>query len=295
MRYVILRDDDTNALTPGECLEQLYRPFLDRGMPVNLATIPCVSRFAKTGEGEAEGFLPPGSASTSGVVPMTAATELLDYLRENPGYHIVQHGLHHTFREFETRTAAQARHIIEQGGRLLQEAGLGRPQAFVAPHDKFSRRSMLEATRNFRVVSTGWFELGRVPFRWWPAYFLKKIRNAPHWHAGQARLLSHPGCILSHNRAPEAILPAIQKEVRSRELTVLVTHWWEYFPGGNPNLQFLDVLHATAEWLASQPDVRVISFGEAAGELACASTRPESKAASPTAGPDSLARVPELR
>ena len=37
MRYVILRDDDTNALTPIECLETLYRPFLDRGLPVNLA------------------------------------------------------------------------------------------------------------------------------------------------------------------------------------------------------------------------------------------------------------------
>jgi len=31
MRYVILRDDDTNAFTPVECLERLYRPFLERG------------------------------------------------------------------------------------------------------------------------------------------------------------------------------------------------------------------------------------------------------------------------
>jgi hypothetical protein len=42
MRYVILRDDDTNALTPVECLERLYRPFLNLGLPVNLATIPKV-------------------------------------------------------------------------------------------------------------------------------------------------------------------------------------------------------------------------------------------------------------
>ena len=35
MRYVILRDDDTNALTPVDCLERLYRPFLNRGLPVN--------------------------------------------------------------------------------------------------------------------------------------------------------------------------------------------------------------------------------------------------------------------
>src|SRR5689334_5146493 len=57
MRYVILRDDDTNALTPVECLERLYRPFLDRGLPVNLATIPEVSLSAKMQDGRHEGFL----------------------------------------------------------------------------------------------------------------------------------------------------------------------------------------------------------------------------------------------
>src|SRR5437870_3824758 len=57
MRYVILRDDDTNALTPVDCLERLYRPFLDRGLPVNLATIAKV-RTDTTGAGGAlEGYL----------------------------------------------------------------------------------------------------------------------------------------------------------------------------------------------------------------------------------------------
>ena len=32
MRYVIIRDDDTNALTPVECLERLYRPFPGPGV-----------------------------------------------------------------------------------------------------------------------------------------------------------------------------------------------------------------------------------------------------------------------
>src|SRR6266511_3759618 len=57
MRYVILRDDDTNALTPVECLERLYRPFLDRGLPVNLAVIPDVATDATTPDGRREGFL----------------------------------------------------------------------------------------------------------------------------------------------------------------------------------------------------------------------------------------------
>ena len=57
MRYVILRDDDTNALTPPEYLEQLYRPFLDRGMPVNLAVIPNVRTDITYGDNILEGFL----------------------------------------------------------------------------------------------------------------------------------------------------------------------------------------------------------------------------------------------
>src|SRR4030095_9395369 len=55
--YVILRDDDTNALTPVECLERLYRPFLDRALPISLAVIPDVATDAVTPEGRPEGFL----------------------------------------------------------------------------------------------------------------------------------------------------------------------------------------------------------------------------------------------
>src|ERR1041384_832138 len=55
MRYVILRDDDTNALTPVEYLERLYRPFLDNGFPVNLATIPNVRTDVTYGAGIPEG------------------------------------------------------------------------------------------------------------------------------------------------------------------------------------------------------------------------------------------------
>ena len=57
MRYVILRDDDTNALTPVDCLDRLYRPFLDRGLPVNLATIPDVFTRTTLPDGQLEGYL----------------------------------------------------------------------------------------------------------------------------------------------------------------------------------------------------------------------------------------------
>src|SRR3954454_11481946 len=104
MRYVILRDDDTNALTPMECLELLYRPFLDRGLPVNLATIPDVDLNARKSDGSPEGFLPcPQSAPTHSrnTVQIRENKKLVKYLLGNPGFHIIQHGLHHEYLEFD--------------------------------------------------------------------------------------------------------------------------------------------------------------------------------------------------
>src|SRR5438445_8750645 len=100
MRYVILRDDDTNALTPIECLERLYRPFLERGLPVNLAVIPKVRTDVLGGNGRREGYLPANSPPLRDAVPIGSNSNLVRYLQENAGFHIVQHGYQHTFNEF---------------------------------------------------------------------------------------------------------------------------------------------------------------------------------------------------
>src|SRR5712672_641879 len=99
MRYVILRDDDTNAFTPVECLERLYRPFLERGLPVNLATIPNVRTDAQRADGKPEGFLY-GHTGNGSRARIGGNRELLSYLHRNPGYHIVQHGYDHSLYEF---------------------------------------------------------------------------------------------------------------------------------------------------------------------------------------------------
>jgi hypothetical protein len=72
--------------------------------------------------------------------------------------------------------------------------------------------------------------------------------------------MSHPGCLLSYTRAPETILPAIKTAIARQEVTVLVTHWWEYFRGGTPDDAFIQVLHETADFLASHPDITVTTF-----------------------------------
>ena len=264
MRYVILRDDDTNALTPVECLERLYRPFLARSLPVHLATIPAVRTNARRPDGAREGFLFAAAGDEPATLPIAANPGLTGYLRANPGFRIVQHGCHHDPFEFDSADRADVVQRLEVGARHLREGGLAVSSAFVAPHDKFSRIAYLETARRFRVISSGWFEWRRVPPRWWIAYARKKLARKLHWRVGRTRLLSHPGCLLSYLRPPDSILPTIRRAVEAQELTVLVTHWWEYFRDGQPDEAFIRVLHDTAEYLASNPSICVTTFDELA-------------------------------
>lgn len=260
MRYVIIRDDDTNALTPPSCLERLYRPFLDRGMPVNLATIPEVAVDTILPDGKPEGFLAYRNGTKSPTLPISANPKLVAYLRENKGYEIVQHGLHHAYLEFDRVCPRTAARWLEDGTDILIDAGFPRPKTFVAPYDKFSRGALQQTARRFRIVSSGWFELARVPHNWWPQYAWKKLRATPHWRIGQTLLLSHPGCLLSCFRPAKSILNSIREQISQRQLTVLVTHWWEYFREQKPDDAFIAVLHETAQYLAENRDIKVIPF-----------------------------------
>ena len=294
MRYVIIRDDDTNALTPPEFLERLYRPLLDQGLPINLATVPEVTTDARTANGQPEGFLLPQvtvdktangkpakargndclksfemqsseSSSKPGnrtTLPLPENQSLVRYLHENPGYHIVQHGLHHDYLEFDRADRAEVAARLARGTQLLIEAGFPRPQTFVAPYDRLSQNALREVSSRFRILSTGWFELKRLPRAWWPQYALKKLRRTSHWQVGRTLLLTHPGCMLSYHRAYATVLGTITQHVSKQQLTVLVTHWWEYFRDGSPDEAFIDLLHETGEYLAGNRDIKVISFSD---------------------------------
>ncbi|HWD21097.1 MAG TPA: DUF2334 domain-containing protein [Verrucomicrobiae bacterium] len=270
MKYVILRDDDTNALMPVSCLERLYRPFLDRGLPVSLAVIPKVASDAAYQPGQPEKFLMAPNTSGSRFVPIGHNAELVNYLRDNPLYYIAQHGCCHESvhgrREFDHGDAAEIARRLDEGAQTLREAGLGDPTAFVAPYDRLSTASLRAVAARFRVISTGWFELGRLPVNWWLRYFVKKMRRAAHWQVGGVSLLSHPGCHLSYHHRCDQIVSDIHQSIERQQLTVLVTHWWEYFRDGQEDGPFIGALHETAAYLASRPDVKVISFGDIAAQ-----------------------------
>lgn len=264
MRRVIIRDDDTNAFTPVACLDRLYRPFLDRGMPINLAVIPDVAPGTRRPDGVLEQYLFGGNGSSARTHPLVENRQLVAYLHGNSRIHVVQHGCHHDYLEFDESRPAEIARRLDHGAAMLMEAGFQQPRTFVAPYDRLSRASLTEVGHRFRVLSTGWFEWRRLPLVWRPWYALRKFLRAPHWQVGKTRLLSHPGCLLSRFRPLDTMLEDVTRHIRSQSLTVLVTHWWEYFPGGEPDEAFISVLHQTADYLGRQPDIEVVSFDDVA-------------------------------
>lgn len=285
MRYVILRDDDTNALTPIDALERLYRPFLDRGLPVNLATIPEVREDARTPEGRREGFLPRQGNPAVETIPLAENRGLVDYLHANPGFNIVQHGCYHDTFEFDCTDRAEVVRRLDRGAERLSQAGFKDVKAFVAPHDKISPVAYAELAKRFTVISTGWFEWRRIPMAWRAHYIAAKLGKRRHWSVGNTLLMSHPGCLLSYMRPYDAMLATIQRAVEQQEVTVLVTHWWEYFRNGMTDEAFVRVLHSVAEYLASRSDIQVTTFN-AIGERAAGGT--PSRSANPTWSPAPL-------
>ncbi|HEY5078527.1 MAG TPA: hypothetical protein VII43_01725, partial [Opitutaceae bacterium] len=260
MHYVILRDDDTCACTPPACLERLYRPFLESGMPVTLATIPEVRTDVRMPDGRLEGYLAAGSVPGVRLAPIGLNRKLVDYIRGEPGYRVAQHGCHHDLFEFGESNRGELARRLDRGTLLLLESGFARAPAFVAPYDRFSRAAFLEVAARFDVISAGWFEARRLPIRWWPSYAVKKMGRWPHWRAGGKYLLSHPGCLLSYQRPHGGMLESVRHAVEGASLTVLVVHWWEFFREGVPDEGLIGVLHEVAAWLSSRPDVRVVSF-----------------------------------
>jgi hypothetical protein len=75
-------------------------------------------------------------------------------------------------------------------------------------------------------------------------------------------LLSHPGCLLSYQRSFSTALQGIVHCLERSVVTVLVTHWWEYFRTGEPDEPFIDFLHETLRHLANRPDVKIVSFDD---------------------------------
>lgn len=263
-RRVLLCDEDTNALTPPDKLDQLYRPMLDYGLRVNLAVIPWVRTELRKEDGQPWEWLGSETTSEARAIPVGHNSELTSYLRANPGFHIAQHGCHHERAEFARHSRLEIGRRLSQGAALLLNAGLGYPIAFVPPDDRLSSTAFDEVTSRYRVLYCRRSLWGSVPLKRWPANLLRRLRHSSSWRAGSASVLDLASDVLTRRmRAPD-LVEAVKGVVEETSLAVLVTQWWRYFPLGRADLKAIAALHDVARWLVLEPDIDVVSFADLA-------------------------------
>ena len=123
----------------------------------------------------------------------------------------------------------------------------------------------LEFCRGRPAISSdlhGLVRVGTSPDGLVAELFLEKAAPGAALESGKDTALSHPGCLLSCFRSYDKMLQGILAHIQRQQVTVLVTHWWEYFRAGVPDDTFIDFLHETAHYLANNPNLKVISFSE---------------------------------
>jgi hypothetical protein len=256
---------------PTSLLDRLYRPFLDHAMPVTLATIPDVRTDARTADGEIEVFVHGPKRGEPTTAPIGDNAELVAHLRSEPGYHVAMHGCHHEMVngrfEMDRDDRADLAERLERGLARFLEAGLPRPTAFVAPQDQISRTGVEEVMRRFTTLSTGYFDVSRVPRPLLASYLVqKKAMGKAHFRAAHTSFLTHPGCILARGRSAGEMIDAITREIRARRVTVIVSHHSEYFGPDGEDAAMFEALHALPE-LFARLGVRVIALEDAATVL----------------------------
>jgi len=265
--FVIIRDDDVSALTPVEYLDILYRPFIERKIPVNLAVIPFVNTHAKTSHGHKEEFLlAQDHFAGRKILPRNIAIgtnrELVNYLLDNKNYYIAQHGYQHDYSEFSMENCDEITRRLDTGMNLLVEAGFDRPTTFVAPHDIMSCTAISEVAKRYPIISKYQYKIGQIPYAWWPSYiWWTKIIRSPHWKHNETFFLSRPLKTYLSSRFPiEDMFDSIVASIQSRTLTVLHTHWWAFFKHPHTSADFIAVLHRVADYLAQTSNVRAVFF-----------------------------------
>lgn len=256
-RLVIIRDDDTNATTPIEALDTIYRPFLEHNLPISLAIIPLVDPTTSQANGTKEPFIYTRciqKAFQNDCIPLKQNPALIEYLKKNQ-YELVMHGCHHTFHEFGTDARQEIQNRLKRGFQAFEEADLQRPSAFVAPYEAISRAAFSEITQNFSLLSSHWYSIKKIPIQFWPSLISSKLKKQPYWKANTCLCLTRPRQFFS---SVNYTLQDIVAVIETSPITVLLTHWWEFFD--QEGARKLKLLHELAGYLATNSSVKVVAL-----------------------------------
>jgi len=272
VKYVLIRDDDLNYHSDFAQIEAVHGKLIERGIPVNFATIAAVNTAARTespdfGEGTYEPFLPRELAGTDREWPIDQNRRLVERLNDWPGVEILQHGYDHCGRpghyEFESEDAGVIGRKLSEAREILRRAFGRRPDTFVAPQDQYSSEALRQIRAQFRMFSLGWIDRRKLPVAYLPAYAAMKLRGRHYLRMGRCWMLEHPGCLFSRFRDPVQGVAKLKAHLAAHRVTIVVVHHWEFFDAqGKPLAAHVRAFVDTMLALHAQPDVRFLRFSE---------------------------------
>ncbi|MBI5534529.1 MAG: DUF2334 domain-containing protein [Deltaproteobacteria bacterium] len=258
MTIVLVRDDDANATTRPERLEQVYAPLLDAHIPVNFAIIPEVGLDTRAPDGSRERFIDEEAPDSPDARPLTSESPLACWLRRHQGQvDVLVHGLSHRRRrngtELGSLTFDEAVPLLTRAIELSTAALHRTPIGFVPPWDVMSNGSLRAASAWFDLVSLGWVDRTMLPVAAWPAHLLERMARREALRVGRAWVVRHRGGRIGPHTPPQHVEGILQTLTEGADICVVQMHHWMFWSEGEAH----PVIRALADALRTRTTVDV--------------------------------------
>ena len=250
IKTILIRDDDVNAFTSIDQLNEVYGFIFKNKIPINFSVIPMVNPSATTdsdlfGVGSYEPFIPLEMQGIDKNFDISESKVLCDFLNKNPSFELLLHGFNHAADEnrfeFFSENETEVMDKIDSGMKVFLSAFNSVPSTFVAPQDKYSRTALNSILKTFDTFSTGWIDrskLGLIDKVRQVIY--KKILNKNSLTVNSTRILEHPGCCFSKFGTALDGKERLRSYIKMYDVVVVVVHHWEFFENGRINKPLFD-------------------------------------------------------
>ncbi len=243
VKYVLIRDDDTNFFTIPRMLEEIYEEIFEMGIPVNLSVIPFVSTETKTyypwtnKKLRYEPFIPKEFENRNLCIPFYENLELTESLANMHEFiEIVQHGFSHSQNEFSSSNEVELREKILNGKKILEKSFGSTPKFFSAPYDAYSSNAFSLLKKHFQGATLGEFKLSNklnvkhLPLALMPHYFNALRKGEVFFINNNFLLLGHNGFLIDPfvdiDKTKESLKASA---IKNHRVMVLMQHYWNYF------------------------------------------------------------------
>jgi len=282
---IIIRDDDVSYFTKPQCLENIYRPLLELGLPINLAVIPIMYTQSYVALRIQDYFalnepVKPVKYDKKYLMLVGENEDLVDFVKQH-NFEVLQHGLmhekfqkHSTFiPEFCINNAVELQRRAELGIKILSKTFGKRPRFFVPPWDVLSKQGYDVTSKLFdgvllaSMALSGRRNIGKLldffprhlPFNFIPSFFVYRMKGKNYCiFRGKFLVLEHRGLSIWTNFNEEALFDMFKYFSLKWRNIVIVNHHW--LLASNPKL--LDMWYKLVNYILSDDRFNIVSISD---------------------------------